>query len=178
MDTKLKTEIRGFLISKFRNIGFTTSHFKGEETDQSEGEQFILNYSLNKELMGDLVILIGPNNSGKSNVLDALECFATEEINNRDKSDVFTSEEERKPVLSLLGLTGIKSESKWKWNTDYKYVLNSENALQYTDETGKTYSQPLFDLNKYLDELNQNNYRNFTNFVVLINQFIHQYNLF
>ena len=178
MDTKLKTEIRGFLISKFRNIGFKTTNFNGEETDQSNGEQFTLNYNLNKELIGDLVILIGPNNSGKSNILDALECFAKEKINNRDKSDVFTSEDERKPVLSLLGLTGVKLEDKWKWNTNYKYVLNSDNILYYTNEDGKTYSQPTFDLNKYSDELNQNNYRNFTNFVVLINQFIQRYNLF
>lgn len=44
-------------LSKFRNIGL------------KEEERFVLNTSLEKNKIGDLVILIGPNNSGKSNVL-------------------------------------------------------------------------------------------------------------
>lgn len=177
MDTKLKTEIRGFLISKFRNIGFTNLNFKGEETDQTEGEQFVLNYSLNKDFMGDLVILIGPNNSGKSNILDALECFAKENINNRDKSFVFTHDNERKPVLSLVGITGEK-DKKWIWNTNYKFSLDSDNILKYTNENKETFSQPVFDFDRYGDEINPNNYRNFSNFIVMINQFIHQQNIY
>lgn len=177
MDTKLKTEIRGFIISKFRNIGFTNLNFKGEETEQIEGEQFVLNYSLNKDFMGDLVILIGPNNSGKSNILDALECFAKENINNRDKSFVFTNDNERKPVLSLVGITGEK-DKKWIWNTNYKFSLDSDNILKYTNENKETFSQPEFDFDRYGDEINPNNYRNFSNFIVMINQFIHQQNIY
>ena len=60
MDLKLKNEVRAFELKQFRNIGY------GDNSE--ENSTLILNYSLNPEYMGDLVILIGPNNSGKSNV--------------------------------------------------------------------------------------------------------------
>ena len=44
-------------LSKFRNFGL------------DKEEYFILNQTLEKGKMGDLVIIIGPNNSGKSNIL-------------------------------------------------------------------------------------------------------------
>lgn len=50
-------------IEKFRNLGL------------DKKEKLIINKSLEKGKMGDLVILIGANNSGKSNVLDALLAF-------------------------------------------------------------------------------------------------------
>lgn len=59
-------------LSKFRNIGL------------KEEERFVLNTSLEKNKIGDLVILIGPNNSGKSNVLDALSKFSSLEFSDRD----------------------------------------------------------------------------------------------
>ena len=62
----MKKEGRKFGITGFRNIGFTNEDLKEEH--------LTLNYSLNPSYIGDLVILIGPNNAGKSNVLDALTC--------------------------------------------------------------------------------------------------------
>lgn len=58
---------RRLQISSFRNIGF--------ENGKPSHEGLILNHTLTKGSIGDLVILIGANNSGKSNVLDALLAY-------------------------------------------------------------------------------------------------------
>ena len=62
MDLDIKSEIRGFEISHFRNIGFKTSEISEKKTNSKKNkkvaQELILNYSLNKDLMGDLVILI------------------------------------------------------------------------------------------------------------------------
>ncbi|MBO7085403.1 ATP-binding protein [bacterium] len=92
---EIKKESRIFGIKAFRNIGF-------DDQGTPTNEKLYLNYSLNKEYLGDLVILIGPNNSGKSNVLDALECFAKYNITDRDKSDNFMNDDQLKPNLSLV----------------------------------------------------------------------------
>jgi energy-coupling factor transporter ATP-binding protein EcfA2 len=51
---------RSLVLENYRNLGV------GKATT------LVLNHSLKKEDLGGLVILVGPNNSGKSNVLDAL----------------------------------------------------------------------------------------------------------
>ena len=48
-------------ISNFRNVG--VSELK---------QDICINRSIENDYIGNLVLLIGPNNSGKSNVLDAL----------------------------------------------------------------------------------------------------------
>ena len=52
-------------IRNFRNVGIT------------EPAKLVLNRSSEEGRMGDLVFLIGPNNSGKSNVIDAVESLAS-----------------------------------------------------------------------------------------------------
>ena len=53
---------RYFKLTNFRNIGL----------DSNTDNKIIINNSLEKGKMGNLIILIGANNSGKSNVLDAI----------------------------------------------------------------------------------------------------------
>lgn len=60
-------------LSKYRNFGM------------DKDDMLYLNQELSKEKIGDLVILIGPNNSGKSNVLDALN-FSNGKLTDRDKT--------------------------------------------------------------------------------------------
>ncbi len=80
-------------ISAFRNIGFK---------DGKPGKEgLILNHGLNKGNLGDLVVLIGANNSGKSNVLDALIAYGNKKITDRDITDLFMEDECRKPSLKL-----------------------------------------------------------------------------
>ena len=52
-------------IEAFRNIDF--------KNKKPNTERLVLSHSLKKNEIGDLIILIGANNSGKTNVLEALE---------------------------------------------------------------------------------------------------------
>lgn len=138
----LKKENRAFGIKAFRNLGFNA---EGTPTT----EWLYLNYSLNKEYLGDLVILIGPNNAGKSNVLDALECFANQNITDRDKSDNFMNDDQLKPNLTLIEFIGGNPHQSWN--------LNANNELEYIDSNGQKYLKPQFDLDKYVDIVNDTN---------------------
>ncbi|MGL5204736.1 MAG: AAA family ATPase [Metamycoplasmataceae bacterium] len=65
---------RKVIIENFRNI-ITPSkeqHLENLKNNKQDGNELILNHD-NKE--GGVVLLIGPNNSGKSNILDALEYY-------------------------------------------------------------------------------------------------------
>ena len=99
---------RALYINKFRNIGLESS------------ERLVLNHSLEKGKMGDLVILVGPNNSGKSNVLDALNVFAAKKITSRDKTNLSYEPEMQKPNLSLV----CKDEE-----SEYRYTLDHNNKI-------------------------------------------------
>ncbi len=76
-------------ISKFRNIGL------------DKPEKLILNYSMKKGEIGDLLILIGPNNSGKSNVLEALQSIAKKELSERDITTLSYDSKDRVPHIEL-----------------------------------------------------------------------------
>ena len=58
----------GIKIKNFKNIGIT------KEEDQ--WERLYLNNSLDKDKIGELIILIGENNVGKSNILDAINTIS------------------------------------------------------------------------------------------------------
>ena len=136
MDLKLKNEVRAFELKQFRNIGY------GDNSE--ENSTLILNYSLNPEYMGDLVILIGPNNSGKSNVLDALSCFANRNISKRDFSDIKINDKN----LSLKLFASFKNNKNSE--VIYEYELNNENKLQFK-ENNKIEIEPIFNLKEYID---------------------------
>lgn len=85
---------RRLQISAFRNIGFSN--------DKPSVEGLVLNHSIIKGEMGDLVILIGPNNAGKSNVLDALVAYGNKKITSRDITDLYMGDECRNPSLKLV----------------------------------------------------------------------------
>ncbi len=80
---------RALYINKYRNIGITDT------------QRFVLNNYDSKETIGNLVIVVGPNNSGKSNVLDALESFGKKSINKRDVTSLSYEKENAVPQLSL-----------------------------------------------------------------------------
>lgn len=131
---ELKKELRKFGISAFRNIGFLD--------DKPHQENLTLNYSLDKNYIGDLVILIGPNNAGKSNVLDALECFINNKISNRDKSDTFMNADLRNPLLDLYTIKDGK-----------KYDLK---ALKAKKSKTKNEDNDLFDYESYVEKYSDN----------------------
>ena len=82
--------LRQLQIEKFRNVGVESS------------EKLILNNSLKKGEMGNLLIVVGANNSGKSNVLDAILKLQTKKIEERDKTTFKYEDEYRKPAISLI----------------------------------------------------------------------------
>ena len=136
MDLKLKNEVRAFELKQFRNIGYGNN--------SEENSTLILNYSLNPEYMGDLVILIGPNNSGKSNVLDALSIFANRNISKRDFSDIKINDKN----LNLKLFASFKNNKNFE--VIYEYELNNENKLQFK-ENNKIEIEPIFNLKEYID---------------------------
>ncbi len=85
---------RSLRIEAFRNIGF--------KDGKPWHERLVLNNSLKKGELGDLLILIGANNSGKSNVLDALNIFCNGNISERDVTDLPFGDDCKKPTLTLF----------------------------------------------------------------------------
>ena len=81
---------RALYITNYRNIGF------------GKGERIVLNHSLEKGKMGDLVVVIGANNSGKSNVLDAICAFGQRKFEARDCTTLSFDEQYQHPQLSLV----------------------------------------------------------------------------
>ena len=109
---------RYFNISNFRNIGVYAGTEKG-----SEDRSFLkLNRGLSRDEIGGLVLLLGLNNSGKSNVLAALEKWQTKAINDGDIPDFLV--QKKQPVLNMNVAKGkyiILPENK-----DYDYSIRSE----------------------------------------------------
>lgn len=94
-------------IDKFRNIGL------------DETQQLVLNQSMEKGKMGNLVVLIGANNSGKSNVLDALLKITNGNFEERDITTLSYETSQRIPSLALSTYVG---------NSEYSYkITNGEN---------------------------------------------------
>lgn len=101
---------RALFIEKYRNLGI------------EEPQRLVLNYSLKKGEMGNLVIVIGPNNSGKSNVLDALSTFYNKNFFSHDITDLTFKKEERIIKLTL----------KYKGDTNkdcYSFELHDNDYL-------------------------------------------------
>lgn len=120
-------------MSNYRNIGL------------EKDEKIILNHTLEKGKMGDLVIVVGPNNSGKSNVLDAISSIANKDrLDKRDITELSFEEELRRPSISLvcqdenekisysIDLNGTNCELK----APIKKIVSSEN---FNDELKKIY---------------------------------------
>lgn len=126
-------------LSKFRNIGL------------KEEERFVLNTSLEKNKIGDLVILIGPNNSGKSNVLDALSKFSSLEFSDRDITTLSYDEKDRIPQLTFeVKDSKVIGKCLLTYGQSPKYEMIELNKnIKLTNEQIK------LSLNKIIDYLKQ-----------------------
>lgn len=112
---------RALRIEGYRNIGF-----KDEEPHR---ERLVINNSLNKGELGDLIILIGANNAGKSNVLDALETFGNKQIQERDVTDLYMEEKCRKPALTLFARNTEKEDE-----FAYRKVYQQADEVVYPED--------------------------------------------
>lgn len=116
-------------ISNFRNVGLF-----------DESAILTLNRSLQKEVLGGLVFLIGPNNSGKSNVLDALSCMNGRKLTDDDLCDLYYDYDLKPKVkivvrdeqdyynLDPIGYSNneIKEENNLNWNPLYDSNIEVE----------------------------------------------------
>lgn len=126
-------------LSKFRNIGL------------KEEERFVLNTSLEKNKIGDLVILIGPNNSGKSNVLDALGEFSSGKFSDRDITTLSYDEKDRIPQLTFeVKDSKVIGKCLLTYGQNPKYEM-----IELNKDIKLTNEQIKLSLNKIIDYLKQ-----------------------
>ena len=118
---------REFRISNYRNVGI------------SKEQSLLLNTSIGNGEMGSLVFVVGPNNSGKSNCLDAMLSMGNEKkITERDLPD-FTNQEVV-PEISLV----VREEGLWVGSkvsfakkTDEKSSFYQKNGVKKSKCTRK-----------------------------------------
>lgn len=104
---------RSLRIEAFRNIGF--------KDGKPRRERLVLNGSLKKGELGNLLIVIGANNSGKSNVLDALRVLGDKQISERDVTDLqFDADECIKPKISLFARDEGDKEDKYAYIREFE----------------------------------------------------------
>lgn len=80
---------RAVTIKNFRNLGL-----KNETS-------IVINRTIEKDQLGNVVIIVGQNNSGKSNVLDAIEVASTGKREERDIPDKSLSGEDLIPTVKF-----------------------------------------------------------------------------
>ncbi len=84
---------RVFKIEAFRNMGF-----KGGKPEATE---LLLNESAVKGNLGNLLTVVGANNAGKSNVLDAFCTYQSGEFKESDITNLFYTNDCRNPKLKI-----------------------------------------------------------------------------
>lgn len=144
--------IRFLKIQNYRNIGVTK--------DNEEFQILYLNNTLNKDEMGELIILIGENNVGKSNILDAVNVIRPiENIKSIDlKKDIpdFMDYEDAKPKIKLIYVDENKSP-EIEYFLDENLNINSNSNLEKeykTIKTKKTVKNNEFDIEAVKAEFN------------------------
>ena len=119
---------RHFTIEAYRNIGF-------DNEGNSKEEQFVINTTLKRDYIGGLLVVIGANNSGKSNVLDAIMAFNGDGPKARDFSDTFLEDKSQNPIVGIEakdkdGVYSVKKSSGNKLIVDYPG--KDEFVIKYT----------------------------------------------
>ena len=111
---------RRFLkIKNFKNIGIDKYQY------------FDLNNTLDPYKMGELIIIVGENNVGKSNILEAIERISSKNLE-KDIPD-FIGYDKSSPEISLVCV-----ENEYKNKETHKREGNYNTLKIYLDETGST----------------------------------------
>lgn len=147
-------------FDKFRNLGI------------DKKDVLMLNADFEPGKIGNLLILIGANNSGKSNVLDGILKFQEgNQVDDRDVTDLSFDKEYKKPAVSFCYKDGddyIEFEKRLNTNGEWKTTINTLKEPHKTIE-----KDPLInDLNR-LKQIVRNNFGHDTS---LINQLIDKIN--
>lgn len=113
-------------IKNFKNIGITK--------EEEQWERLYLNNSLDKDKIGELIILIGENNVGKSNILDAINTISLTEKSKKSynfkncKTD-FKGYHDCLPKLKLVYKDDEKNSYDLELNIDENGNAELENSL-------------------------------------------------
>ena len=133
---------RGFVIRNFRNIGVC-------EGDKSQ--EAFLRLSNTDENIGGLVIILGENNSGKSNLLDALAKFGNSYLSLQGSQNLETSQllsQDDAPESGGLPIVAFASQEPAYYLQYPQDIVQKSGAAQRKRQMGET-----IDLGKHLDEL-------------------------
>lgn len=115
---------RSVRIEHFRNVGFKSKLESNKDKSTKDYERLVLSHSLNKGELGDLIIIIGANNSGKSNVLDAINSLSKGKLSDDDKTDLSMDDELQNPKVTLF-CRNDKDKSDL-----YSMSISYENGIQ------------------------------------------------
>ena len=150
---------RALYLSKFRNIGLNND------------ERIVLNNSLEKGKMGGLVILVGANNSGKSNVLDALRCYDKKKINERDLTNLSFDQDKRSPSISLCCKNNDEVFT-------YRISYDKQNEIYYNTNNIIDFKKHSSKLVVFLEKLKDSSYVRHGNSIIVesINKLIMEVN--
>lgn len=104
MSDEKSIDNRTLVISNFRNLG---PFCGGRGKEYNDDKEFLkINRSLDRDALGGLVILVGVNNSGKSNVLDALDRYQSKRFTDSDYTD-FSLAGKVEPYIGMNVANGI-----------------------------------------------------------------------
>ena len=155
---------RSLYYKKYRNIGL------------DQDERLVLNNTLEKGKMGNLIVVVGANNSGKSNVLDGLYTLADKTLTMRDVTNLSFDDKDWHPQISLVTKNGkdiyayrINYEKdntiefpKSNIEKNYKYINDKLNVLDLFQKFVNFIGQDTYYLNNYYSFF-YNDYKNLEN---------------
>jgi Asp-tRNA(Asn)/Glu-tRNA(Gln) amidotransferase C subunit len=147
-------EVRTLNISNFRNLGVHASNKKSDARTYLK-----VNRGLEFDDLGGLVLLLGLNNSGKSNIIDAIEKFKNNKFDENDIPDFIIQDEKLIPKVSVNVANGKYNQTTGTAASEYLISrMNSPEMLQ----------RYIGIKNKPVPVDNQYDFTNMTNFVISI----------
>lgn len=157
---------RALRFEAFRNIDFE----KENDELKPKSERFVLSNSLNKGEIGNLVILIGANNSGKSNVLEGLNIYGQNAISERDITDLSFDESCRNPKLKFSSKTDSGEEYAIEIDKNKKCIFHFPEPVNKQIElinSKDNFVESLFQLVSFdsnsFEEIVKENFKNYNN---------------
>nr|WP_240642760.1 ATP-binding protein [Helicobacter pylori] len=109
-------------VKNYKNIGV--------QNEQEKDERLYLNNSFNGDKLGGLVIILGENNTGKSNLLKALGCFS--EHVNEFKKNCTPNYLGFKDAITKLGLCAEEKSGKYQNNVFKANIEIKNDEVSYS----------------------------------------------